>query len=510
MKQRAFRRKVLYLLLMAALLLPLTIISRPATTGSEPESGSRGGILAQLRAEHRLSQTQLGEIDPTSETLKLATFGLRGVAANLLWEKAREDQMKANWTSLHATLKQISNLQPNFVSVWRFQAWNLSYNVSVEWDNYKDRYFWVIQGIKYLDEGQKHNDTEVRLLRDEGWFTGYKIGKSDEYRQFRVLFRNDEINPIHPPTRPEGEPRDNWLVGRESYLEAIDLVDKRGAQIRGTSPLLFYAEPTKCMIRYIAAREEEGRFGDFAREWWSRATDEWIQYANRSYASTTGGTFRMSDLDAAKAKADAAVKQLDDLEPGLRQKLREQRLAALTPLEQKMLDPSFVIRRPEDQGIVSNLMHRVQVTNQDVALSVPPEKRAEAQRLTKLADDLNAHYVTILGARSTVNYDYWLKRCQAESSDLGLQAREMLYQAHVAYTQDQYTARKPYEEAFKKWRELIDKYPEFAGDGELGEDLVNHIRRYREALKAHNEPFPKEDFILNDVIKQRMPYPPIE
>src|SRR2546429_7382841 len=31
-----------------------------------------------------------------------------------------------------------------------------------------------------------------KLIWDEGWHTGHKIGRSDEYRQFRRLFRNRE------------------------------------------------------------------------------------------------------------------------------------------------------------------------------------------------------------------------------------------------------------------------------------------------------------------------------
>ena len=47
------------------------------------------------------------------------------------------------------------SLQPNFVSVWVFQGWNLSYNVSVEFDDYHDRYRWVIKGIDFLKRGHR-------------------------------------------------------------------------------------------------------------------------------------------------------------------------------------------------------------------------------------------------------------------------------------------------------------------------------------------------------------------
>ena len=49
-------------------------------------------------SEYRLGQANLGEIDPASETIKLATLGLRGVAVNLLWEKANHYKKIEDWT----------------------------------------------------------------------------------------------------------------------------------------------------------------------------------------------------------------------------------------------------------------------------------------------------------------------------------------------------------------------------------------------------------------------------
>ena len=115
-REKSFRRKIIYLVAIVVLLVPLFWLGHPATSDSEEASG---GILAQLRAdpEYRLSQKHLGQIDATSETVKLATLGLRGVAANLLWGKAHLYKKKKDWTNLEATVRQITKLQPNFISV---------------------------------------------------------------------------------------------------------------------------------------------------------------------------------------------------------------------------------------------------------------------------------------------------------------------------------------------------------------------------------------------------------
>ena len=74
-------RKVVYLVLMAACLVPLYAISAPSFLRPGGER-SEGGTLTQLREEYGLSQANLGEIDPASESMKLATLGMRGIAAN--------------------------------------------------------------------------------------------------------------------------------------------------------------------------------------------------------------------------------------------------------------------------------------------------------------------------------------------------------------------------------------------------------------------------------------------
>ena len=164
-----FWRKVVYFGAMAALLVPLSYISHPSASDQEGRL-SEGGTLSQMRSKYGLSQAELGEIDPASESMKLATLGMRGIAANILWEQANYYKKTEDWDSLKATLNQITKIQPNFVSVWEFQAWNLSYNVSVEFDDYRHRYHWVKKGIDYLIDGTRYNRDEPRLLWNVGWF----------------------------------------------------------------------------------------------------------------------------------------------------------------------------------------------------------------------------------------------------------------------------------------------------------------------------------------------------
>jgi hypothetical protein len=137
-RNASFVRKVIYIGAIALLLLPLSALSQPSTIS--PDGLTRGGVLSQMRTEYGIAQAELGEIDPASETMKLATLGLRGVAADILWIQANHYKMVEDWDKLEATVEQIIRLQPNFLEVWDFQAHNLTYNVSVEFDDYRFRY----------------------------------------------------------------------------------------------------------------------------------------------------------------------------------------------------------------------------------------------------------------------------------------------------------------------------------------------------------------------------------
>ena len=115
--------------------------------------------------------------------MRFATLGLKNIAVTLLWDRANHYKKVEDWANLSATLEQMTKLQPNFYSVWDFQAHNLSYNISVEFDDYRDRYAWVMKGIEFLRQGISYNTREPRLLGRMGWFIGQKISQALQGRR---------------------------------------------------------------------------------------------------------------------------------------------------------------------------------------------------------------------------------------------------------------------------------------------------------------------------------------
>jgi hypothetical protein len=504
--QASFRRKVIYLTVMALLLVPLSLISRPSFVNPEGQT-SEGGLLTRMRSDYGLSQANLGEIDPASESMKLATLGMRGVASNILWGRANEYKKKEDWDNLTATLNQITKLQPNFISVWQFQSWNLSYNVSVEFDNYRHRYHWVKKGIDFLMEGTTYNRNEPRLLWDLGWFFGHKFGRSDEYRQFRRIYRTD--NDFHDTlpvdqdrTRgPDGQP-DNWLTAHEWFAEAQRVVDQEGKPIKGKNPLVFHSDPPKALIRFAEAIEEEGYLDDKAKVAWINAEDDWLAYGDRDIPATYGYKIRLNEVDTWQEEAERLKAELDRLLPGVREQIRQQRLASLSPKERELLQtPRIQWGNDYDLGLAA--VEKAEVTHEDVAARAPAELRTEVRRLVSKIHEAEDHSRTIRRYRDVVNYQYWRTRCEVEQTDRAIQARRYLFEADQAYEKaDLLGARDKYEEAWKRWSIIHRNHPELADDV-TADDLVDAIQRYRLLLGQMDEPFPPPGFPMIALVEAR-------
>lgn len=515
---RSLTKKIIYALAMVVLLVPLSILSQPETVSQPGTPESPGGTLAKLRKAKGLSPARLGEIDPASETMKLASLGMRGVAANLLWSKAIDFQKKEDWTNLSATLEQIAKLEPHFVNVWRFQGWNLSYNVSVEWDDYRQRYYWVLRGVKYLREGMSYNESVPILPWDIGWVIGHKMGTADEKKQYRVLFRNDdEFNAGLPIAQ-----RDNWLVGKEAFLEAQQIVDTRDVPIRGTSPVIFHSGPAKWQTNYAANLEVDGGldgkavFDDRARLAWDTAVREWDEFAKRDIPTSLGVPIRIGELETLQTKLDELNKQLDELEPAVKAKLVEEKRKNLIDAERAAMEVAEKDRTPEQVASAMSGDAKLKTTPEEIAAAVSEKNKQEARDLAAQIADIAGKVRSTNSQRDTIQFKYWYVRCLAERTPNCLAARELMYKGNQAYLIDSNleSSRKLYEDSFKKWRQVFDDYPLLMTDRVIQDDLAGPeylpgaIRYYEAVLKKLDEKFP-EKFILADLLKEANPDPPI-
>lgn len=281
------QRQLVYLAEILVLMIPIIVLGMPATG-----SGGALGKISQKRIQYELGEPSLGNVDPASATMNLVLLGMRGIAANLLWMEADHLKETKNWSQLESTVESIILLQPHFQSVWKFQAWNLGYNVSAECDAVPDRYFYVKKGMKFLMRGTERNQKVPELYHDLGDYFGKKIGRSDEKVLFRKYFLKDpdeerwkggpdeEINP---------ERKDNYLVAKDWYIVANDKVNQPGVEQHKMALPLFMTYPYRSQMDYAAALQDEGSFGEVTREAWATGYREWTEEYGRTEFATPGG-----------------------------------------------------------------------------------------------------------------------------------------------------------------------------------------------------------------------------
>ncbi|OAI57050.1 hypothetical protein AYO47_08385 [Planctomyces sp. SCGC AG-212-M04] len=303
-------RKLVYVIAIVILLGPIIYLGQPASEAG----GKTGGVIARERFKSRLGEASLGDVDPASTSMSLVLLGMRGMAANLLWMQADQLRDRKQWSQLEQTVESILLLQPHFQSVWKFQCWNLTYNVSAECDAVTDRFYWVKRGLIFLTRGVKRNTSIPELPHDLGDFCGKKIGRADErdfYRRFFVTDPDPKFNNgPDPAVNPNG--MDNYLVAREWYQKGVDAADAGVVQQHKMDGPLFYSYPTKSLMDFGAAKQQDaldakvesmGQLFVEARQKWAEAYDEWVgAFGRREFVVPIFGKLQIDGTETELAK----------------------------------------------------------------------------------------------------------------------------------------------------------------------------------------------------------------
>ena len=295
------QRKVIYGLGILILLIPIIWLGLPSAGDTGPH-----GKLADLREYYDLGENRLGKVDPTSAAMNLVLLGFRGIAADLIWINALDNEDTKNWAELRANVDAIIMLQPHFVKVWQFQGWNLAWNVSAAWDLVADRYYWVKEGAKFLRRGCDVNDKIAQLPYEGGRVLGQKIGRADEWKYYRKFFKEKDPNEDlfkgrpDPELNPEG--KDNYLAAKDQYLKANEL-EKTYPQSIGMLEILFRGYPYRSQLSYADALQREGQFDDVSRTGWELGYQEWVeQYGHDTFSGPVGNFhLEMSPRDMEEA-----------------------------------------------------------------------------------------------------------------------------------------------------------------------------------------------------------------
>ncbi len=510
MNSQILGRRLVYIAAMVLLLFPIYMLGHPSVRNSAGKELTTGGALSTIRSKYELGQADLGAIDPASESMRLATLGLRGVAVSILWQRAEYYKREQFWDNYSATLNQITRLEPHFVKVWDFLSWNLSYNISVEFDDYRQRYAWVKKGIDYLLVGTKYNRNKTDLPYELGWKFGNKFGVSDEKVQFRQLYRMDDDwhnelrdkdmdvrqpDGVGPDQRP-----DSWLTGRLYYERCYAMVN--GGAVAHKSATNFYRMGPMWLINYAAMIATEGHLGESSRFAWAKAADGWLGFGNLFIRSTWGEDLKMTDIESANQKVAEDRAAFDEFCKDKIAEMRAARQKRLTAEEAAALAVPDLQRTAQQVFQAMTAEQKLQVPYREVAAEMPPEKQFKANELA-LKLSKSEEYVQHLEVyRNQVNYQYWEMRCQAEQTQPSLDARADLYAAGKALERGELDAAiGKYQSAFKNWNDLFNRYPSLMTD-ESAEEVQKAIKRYRQI----SDEALGDDFVLNDFLKFREEY----
>ncbi len=514
-KNKSFQHKIIYGGCMIVLLIAISLISRPATTGED----NQGGWLAQLRKEHHISDAELGKVDPASEAMRLSLLGLDGVAITFLWNNLNEYQKTEQYTLMEATARTISYLNPHLLKVWEFQSWNMSYNVSREFDNYKHRYLWVKRGIEYHMDGTEYNYNEPRMMNSIAHFFGNKFGIADEKVEYREIFPTDRL--FHAKIQEhldrstldldvvqkasgvvEGNP-DNWLVARLWDLWAVDTLDNDLGSIGAMSPTIFYQYPAKRLMNFGEAIEKEGHISEKAKTAWGQAYNEWIEYGDHEMPSTYGISIKLNDAERLSQEIEVDQKEFDEKYGQYVDVIYQEKLAKL-PEESKgavQTDPEK--RTDEQKSLAYEAERSLQVSEFDVVKYMRDhdiEGTLEASKLANKLDQEKFLRGVIDRQKDIVAFNYWRTRAESEKTDRNLEARQLVFDAHEAYKDANLVkARELYEQAWDKWTAIYEDYPALREDSSA-DVLADSIKEYRSLLNQFDEDI-SPNFPLLDILK---------
>ena len=354
-QQKRFYRRIVSIGIVIALLLVLNWMGHPtrlqgkAGSADTEKTYAPGGKLARLRDEYGLSETRLGQIDPAGSAMKLATFGMRGVAVALLWNRSLECEKRSDWESVRTIGEQITSLEPHFITIWDFVGWKLAYNASAQYDDYRERYRWVTNGFEFLQNGTVYNRLSAKLQKATGWTISQKIGVADEKNQYRRLFRED--HDFHQRQKDlfwDGfwsryqqeftydERPDNWLFGRVFYLEAERLFEdpaNKGSDLGKETRPVFFCRSRMNLLYYAKWMEIDGCgltknnkpvFDELnAAGAWRTAEKAWNEFSEKRITSVIEdrkkpGTYRVTYLNEYKdciKEREEVFRQLESMLP---------------------------------------------------------------------------------------------------------------------------------------------------------------------------------------------------
>jgi hypothetical protein len=251
LEQQSARRKFIYFGLIL-LLFTVSLMHRKLVINAKAD-------------ELLMRDVSRGKADLTDSALRLTLSGFRGVAATSLWLAAIEKQKRHEWNEMEVVVDSLTRLQPRFMAPWLFQSWNLAFNVAVECDVIRDKYYYITRGINLLAVGEAKNDpgqaeppqpwpASAEMRYQVGFTYQLKIGQGDENKSLRCCF---DVSCIPPSQR---RPEDFYIEdarGRRVDLKKfMKFCETYPRLVRRLREKLSGFEKPESIVQYLADNKD--------------------------------------------------------------------------------------------------------------------------------------------------------------------------------------------------------------------------------------------------------------
>ena len=159
-------------------------------------------------------------------SLAITTFALgpmRALTVDALWWRAIEQQDRGEYFDAMQLTSWITQLQPNFASIWTYQAFNMAYNISHDFADPLERWQWIDRAIVLLrNEALKYNPQDKVIRHELARLYFDRIGsKTDPHA---AVFRNQSALKMRDYL-PQGDTEE--LQRLAAAAESLEVLRKR-------------------------------------------------------------------------------------------------------------------------------------------------------------------------------------------------------------------------------------------------------------------------------------------
>lgn len=137
--------------------------------------------IHEMRVEYGLTSQPVEGMSPQLVLVTSMLGAFRGVLVDVMWIRAEMLKQSGKFFEMVQLADWACMLAPRFPKVWEYNAWNMAYNVSVEFTDLTERWAWIKAGMELLrDKAIPLNPDEPRLYRNLASIFFMKIGQTTD------------------------------------------------------------------------------------------------------------------------------------------------------------------------------------------------------------------------------------------------------------------------------------------------------------------------------------------